>query len=229
MAHGGPDCRLGAYAGLGFPAQAAREPGIPDIAVHLLLGVEGIHAPAEDSDPPAEPREGKKYGFGNARQGDAGGRRKSRDAEAGCTAGSETGRGSTRSQPDSRSDHAVGSALSHGAHQCAAEWTELSRGASAGRDRTNQGTDQITASRNRCTARGRAWSRKRPHPAGSGSAECSCTSAFVDGNVASTRKSRDGERVRGSAATIIGVARLARRRAARIDSRWRGCTSPSIN
>ena len=229
MAHGGPDCRLGAYPGMGLPAQAASEPGIPHIGVHLLLGIEGLHAAPEDSDPPAEPCEGTQQRGGSAREGHAGGGRKSRDAEAGGASGSETGGRSSRAEPCGRSDHAVGSALGHRTQQRAAEWTELSNRTSAGRYRTHEGIDGIAASRNRCATGGRTRSRERPHPARSGSTERCRTTALVDGSVASTGKSGDGKCVRGCTAAVVGVARIAWGWTTRVDSGRRGRASATVD
>ena len=229
MAHGGPDCGLGAYAGVGFPAQAACEPGTPDIGVHLLLGVESVLAATEDTDPPAEPCERTQQRCGNAREGHAGSGRKSRDTEAPCAAGSETGGRSSCAEPGGRSDDAVGSTLGDCAQQCAAEWTRLPSRASAGRDRTHQGTGGIAASWNRCATGGCARSCERPHAAGSGSAECSRTTAFVIGNVAKSGKSGRGNCIGRRASAVIGVARIAWRWTARVESRRCSRTASSID
>ena len=229
MAHGGPDCCLGAYTGMGIAAEAAREPGIPDIGIHLLLRVEGLHTASENSDPPAEPCEGKKHGCGTARQGNAGGGRKSRDAEVGCAARSQTGGRSTSAELGGRSDHAVDSAVGHGAQQCAAQWTELGSRASPRCDRTNQGSGGIAAGRNRRSTRGRAGSRERPHARRSGSAQCSCAAAIVGGNVSNTGKSGRGECLGSRPTAIIGVAGIAGCWTARSYSWRRGRASASVD
>ncbi len=209
--------------------EAAREPGLPDIGVDLLLGVKSLHTASENSDPPAEPREGKKHGCGNSSEGDAGGGRESRDAQIARPAGSEAGRRSSSAEPGGRTDHAGGSAVGHRTQQCSAEWTQLRRRASAGRDWTDQGTDRIAAGRNRGATSRRARRRKRPHAARAGIGKRSGAAAFGGGNVSSTGKSGGGGCVGSRAAAIIGFARIAWRRTARIDSGQRRCASASFD
>jgi hypothetical protein len=118
VAHGGHDCGLGAYAGLGHATAAACEPIIlPGVRSGLLLGIKGIHATQEEHTPSADSRQGQGECDRCSGESYASRTREPRDAEAGCTARSEAGGRSACSEPGGEPEHAICSVVGDGAHE----------------------------------------------------------------------------------------------------------------
>jgi hypothetical protein len=96
MAHGGHDCGVGSYSGLGIATAAACKPVVvPGFGGRLLYAVESLSERAQQrsatNDPRDYSREGTGCGGNGSCEGAAGGSGKSGNSETGRTSGFEIG------------------------------------------------------------------------------------------------------------------------------------------
>ena len=229
MARGGAAGGLGVHAGVGVPAKTSCESGgLPELAVHLLLGVKSIRSTQEEPIPSAKPREGTRQRGNGSREGHARGSGKSGNSEAGCTAGPETGRRSARAEPVRESQLAPRAVVRDRTDESGAERFGLGGCASSGRDGTHQGTGGIAASRNcgsacRCTRSG-----QRSHAAWTRIPACGRPATGFAEHISSSRGSRNWEHDGRCAAPILSGSGLARSRGSGTQCRGRRCSSAAI-